>query len=104
MGDDLSYGLNTLGPLCLWQYFVCILKNLNKWSFGDSHLRCFVVNFITDGFTSFLCYFFGQNVRLCYFLHFLHVWDPVPAEGVIFEQNFFCNIFCIDIWHTKSEC
>ena len=19
MGDDLSYGLNTLGPLCLWQ-------------------------------------------------------------------------------------
>jgi len=22
MGDDLSYGLNTLGPLCLWQCFV----------------------------------------------------------------------------------
>ena len=21
MGDDLSYGLNTLGPLCLWQCF-----------------------------------------------------------------------------------
>ena len=21
MGDDLSYGLNTLGPLCLWQFF-----------------------------------------------------------------------------------
>ena len=29
MGDDLSYGLNTLGPLCLWQclfvfVFVCV--------------------------------------------------------------------------------
>ena len=24
MGDDLSYGLNTLGPLCLWQCFVII--------------------------------------------------------------------------------
>ena len=23
MGDDLSYGLNTLGPLCLWQFFIC---------------------------------------------------------------------------------
>ena len=22
MGDDLSYGLNTLGPLCLWQCLV----------------------------------------------------------------------------------
>ena len=22
MGDDLSYGLNTLGPLCLWQCFI----------------------------------------------------------------------------------
>ena len=22
MGDDLSYGLNTLGPLCLWQCFL----------------------------------------------------------------------------------
>ena len=21
MGDDFSYGLNTLGPLCLWQCF-----------------------------------------------------------------------------------
>ena len=21
MGDDLSYGLNTLGPLCLWQCY-----------------------------------------------------------------------------------
>ena len=21
IGDDLSYGLNTLGPLCLWQCF-----------------------------------------------------------------------------------
>ena len=24
MGDDLSYGLNTLGPLCLWQ---CLLEH-----------------------------------------------------------------------------
>ena len=23
IGDDLSYGLNTLGPLCLWQCFFC---------------------------------------------------------------------------------
>ena len=22
MEDDLSYGLNTLGPLCLWQCFI----------------------------------------------------------------------------------
>ena len=22
MCDDLSYGLNTLGPLCLWQCFI----------------------------------------------------------------------------------
>ena len=25
MGDDLSYGLNTLGPLCLWQ---CLMEHL----------------------------------------------------------------------------
>ena len=25
MGDDLSYGLNTLGPLCLWQCFFFVL-------------------------------------------------------------------------------
>ena len=24
MGDDLSYGLNTLDPLCLWQCFVSL--------------------------------------------------------------------------------
>ena len=23
MGDDSSYGLNTLGSLCLWQCFIC---------------------------------------------------------------------------------
>ena len=29
MGDDLSYGLNTLGPLCLWQcFFLNIVKNI----------------------------------------------------------------------------
>ena len=26
MGDDLSYGLNTLGPLCLWQCFLYFVK------------------------------------------------------------------------------
>ena len=25
MGDDFSYGLNTLGPLCLWQ---CLLQKM----------------------------------------------------------------------------
>ena len=28
MGDDLSYGLNTLGPLCLWQCFRKIIEVL----------------------------------------------------------------------------
>ena len=30
MGDDLSYGLNTLGPLCLWQCLVVTI-NLSSW-------------------------------------------------------------------------
>ena len=35
------------------------MQNQNKWSFWEnSRLRCFVANFIADGFTSFLCYFF----------------------------------------------
>ena len=35
MGDDFSYGLNTLGPLCLWQCF------LHTWpmSYTESSLR-----------------------------------------------------------------
>ena len=28
MGDDLSYGLNTLGPLCLWQCFFVLASNI----------------------------------------------------------------------------
>ena len=31
MGDDLSYGLNTLGPLCLWQ---CFFKLNVMFKFG----------------------------------------------------------------------
>ena len=30
MGDDLSYGLNTLGPLCLWQ---CLSIMINPGCF-----------------------------------------------------------------------
>ena len=29
MGDDLSYGLNTLGPLCLWKCFYNSAKVYN---------------------------------------------------------------------------
>ena len=40
MGDDLSYGLNTLGPLCLWQCLQ-ITANISigthlQLSFGQS--------------------------------------------------------------------
>ena len=29
--DDLSYGLNTLGPLCLWQCFLHYSQELERW-------------------------------------------------------------------------
>ena len=31
MGDDLSYGLNTLGPLCLWQCFLLLTYMFNDF-------------------------------------------------------------------------
>ena len=40
MGDDLSYGLNTLGPLCLWQ---CLFLNVHKKGFR-SHETDFLVS------------------------------------------------------------
>ena len=47
-------------------FFVCRCKIRINGLFGkNSRLRCFVANFIADGFTRFLCYFLGQKVRSC---------------------------------------
>ena len=57
-------------PVLLWaNRFIklnkCYQKDyLMNGLFGkNSCLRCFVAKFIADGFTRFLCYFFGQKVR-----------------------------------------
>ena len=61
----MGYGLNTLGPLGLWQYFVCRFKNLNKCFLGIySRLRCFVANFIAGGFTRFFVLIFLDKSAL----------------------------------------
>ena len=35
MGDDFSYGLNTLGPLCLWQCLSYIAK-IDNFEFAQN--------------------------------------------------------------------
>ena len=43
-------------------FFVCRCKIRINGLFGkNSRLRCFVANFIADGFTRFLCYFLGAK-------------------------------------------
>ena len=47
MGDDLSYGLNTLGPLCLWQ---CLQNSRSSISYF--HIPIFLVIRIVFHFTT----------------------------------------------------
>ena len=56
MGDDLSYGLNTLGPLCLWQcfYYATEMQSSNHAIFfvrikkGDIfNPYCFIAYFLS---------------------------------------------------------
>ena len=41
MGDDLSYGLNTLGPLCLWQ---CLIKPRQRKALIQTHVNVVVLD------------------------------------------------------------
>jgi len=47
----------------LFDIFVCRCR-INGLLWKNSRLHCFVANFIADGFTRFLCYFFGQKSAL----------------------------------------
>ena len=54
------------------------MQNQNKWSFGEnSRLRCFVANFIANGFTRFLCYFLGAKSALVLIFTVLECLDEV---------------------------
>ena len=48
----------------LFDIFVCRCR-INGLLWKNSRLRCFVANFIADGFTLFLCYFFGGKKCAC---------------------------------------
>ena len=39
MGDDLSYGLNTLGPLCLWQCSKFVVRRMHRHLLDDIKIR-----------------------------------------------------------------
>ena len=68
------------------------MQNQNKWSFGEnSRLRCFVANFIADGFTRFLCYFFWAKSAFVLFFTLLECL--VDCQHLRFALNQVENIF-----------
>ena len=72
-------------------------KNYHRCGlFGkNSRLRCFVANFIADGFTRFLCYFFGAKSALVLIFTLLEclicIQNPRMSEKKRFRSICFCG-------------
>ena len=62
-------------------FFVCRCKIRINGLFGkNSRLWCFVANFIADGFTRFLCYFWGKKCACANFYTFRMSGYPFDAN------------------------
>ena len=60
----------------------------NKWSFWEnSRLRCFVANFIADGFTRFLCYFLGAKSAFVLIFTLLECLDDDDDDDIYDDDD-----------------
>ena len=44
--DHLTYGLNTLGPLCLWYWFYRILERLHVPSSSKNYVAVIIIAYL----------------------------------------------------------
>ena len=78
-------------------FFVCRCKIRINGLFGkNSRLRCFVANFLANGFTRFLCYFCWAKSALVLIFTLLECLEtPHPCRKKIHEILFFvCILLC----------
>ena len=72
MGDDLSYGLNTLGPLCLWQCFKLIPKMKMVKSTPPSKKRRLLIKLV-KGPRQGLTFFSTSKLDIWFVLIFMNL-------------------------------
>ena len=73
MGDDLSYGLNTLGPLCLWQCLYFVVHN-NEIDYGET--LCLARTFSSNSIAVRECYGSAGMMRHGF-------WSRIVAESIL---------------------